>query len=86
MDTALAVVGLSHRARHFPRTLSGGEQQRVGIARGIGEASPVLLTAGYSPYLNGNPLHGPMASLPLVALNLVRSGRNRSSRACGRRA
>ena len=31
----LKLVGLSHRARHFPRQLSGGEQQRVGIARGI---------------------------------------------------
>ena len=31
----LQLVGLSHRARHFPRQLSGGEQQRVGIARGI---------------------------------------------------
>jgi putative ABC transport system ATP-binding protein len=35
VDTALAVVGLSHRKKHYPRELSGGEQQRVGIARGI---------------------------------------------------
>jgi len=39
---ALAVVGLSHRARHYPRQLSGGEQQRVGIARAI-VTDPTLL-------------------------------------------
>src|SRR6266550_3021770 len=40
--TALTVVGLAHRMKHFPRQLSGGEQQRVGIARGI-VTDPTLL-------------------------------------------
>jgi putative ABC transport system ATP-binding protein len=39
---ALDAVGLTHRAQHFPRQLSGGEQQRVGIARGI-VTDPTLL-------------------------------------------
>ena len=42
VQTALAMVGLSERADHFPRQLSGGEQQRVGIARGI-VTDPTLL-------------------------------------------
>jgi len=41
---ALKVVGLSDRARHYPRQLSGGQEQRVGIARAI-VTDPMLLLA-----------------------------------------
>ena len=40
--TALEVVGLSDRAKHYPRQLSGGQEQRVGIARAI-VTDPTLL-------------------------------------------
>ena len=39
---ALDIVGLSHRTGHYPRQLSGGEQQRTGIARAI-VIDPTLL-------------------------------------------
>ena len=42
VEVALNLVGLAHRTRHYPRQLSGGEQQRVGIARAI-VTDPTLL-------------------------------------------
>ncbi len=39
---ALSVVNLSDRAKHYPRQLSGGQEQRVGIARAI-VTDPTLL-------------------------------------------
>ena len=38
----MKVVGLADRARHYPRQLSGGQEQRVGIARAI-VTDPTLL-------------------------------------------
>ena len=43
-ETALRIVGLDERMDHYPRTLSGGEQQRVAIARSI-VTDPNLIVA-----------------------------------------
>ena len=42
VQIALSVVGLADRANHYPRQLSGGQEQRVGIARAI-VTDPTLL-------------------------------------------
>ena len=40
---ALEIVGLADRGKHRPRELSGGEQQRVGIARALVNDPPLLV-------------------------------------------
>ena len=42
-DTVLAEVGLSDRKNNFPAQLSGGEQQRVSIARALAKNPKILL-------------------------------------------
>ncbi len=42
-EEALTMVGLAHRLDHFPAQLSGGEQQRVAVARAIAKRPDVLL-------------------------------------------
>jgi len=44
VELALGAVGLRDRANHYPRQLSGGQEQRVGIARAI-VAHPTVVVA-----------------------------------------
>ncbi|UWE12593.1 phosphate ABC transporter permease PstA [Actinacidiphila bryophytorum] len=45
----------------------------LGTARGIGETSPVLLTAGFGASTNLDPTQNPMVSLPLATFEFVKS-------------
>jgi phosphate transport system permease protein len=58
----------------LPTTRSGLTTAVIlGTARGVGETSPVLLTAGFTAELNTNPFNGPQVSLPLAVFEFVKS-------------
>lgn len=46
----------------------------LGVARAVGETSPLLLTSGASTFFNADPLHDPMNSLPLFVYSAVSTG------------
>lgn len=62
VESALSVVNLETKQDAFPEELSGGEQQRVGIARAIVNGPPVLLADEPTGNLD------PVTSLEIVQL------------------
>ncbi len=64
----LEAVGLGQRVRHYPKELSGGEQQRVSIARAMINRPRLLLAD--EPCANLDTLSSAMVMEALVRLNV----------------
>ncbi len=72
-EKALATVGLSHKARAFPRELSGGEQQRVAVARAIVGDASVILADEPTAALDSENGHAVMMMLAEIAKDPTRA-------------
>jgi putative ABC transport system ATP-binding protein len=66
-EEALREVGLSHRLRNYPRNLSGGEQQRVAVARALAAKPSVILADEPTAALDSENGHQVMQLLARIA-------------------
>ncbi len=66
-ETALTAVGLAHKLRSYPRNMSGGEQQRVAVARALAGSPSVILADEPTAALDSENGHAVMALLAQIA-------------------
>jgi putative ABC transport system ATP-binding protein len=66
-ETALREVGLAHRLRSFPGNMSGGEQQRVAVARALASRPSIILADEPTAALDSENGHAVMELLSDIA-------------------
>ncbi len=72
-EEVLREVGLGHRLTNYPRNLSGGEQQRVAVARAIASSPSIVLADEPTAALDSENGHAVMALLARIAKEQNRS-------------
>jgi putative ABC transport system ATP-binding protein len=72
-ELALREVGLGHRLKGYPRNLSGGEQQRVAVARALAGAPSVILADEPTAALDSENGHAVMKLLSEIAKDKSRA-------------
>ena len=72
-EEVLRDVGLAYRLRSYPGNLSGGEQQRVAVARAIASSPSIVLADEPTAALDGENGHAVMALLARIAKEQHRS-------------
>jgi len=72
-EEVLRQVGLGHRLMSYPGNMSGGEQQRVAVARAIASSPPIVLADEPTAALDSENGHAVMELLARIAREQDRS-------------